>query len=44
MNGREIFRACFFGDFCICVRDGSPKGREGRPCLALGPLGGGTVG
>ena len=25
----------------ICVRDGSPKGREGRSYPALGPLGGG---
>ena len=24
----------------FCVRDRSPKGREGRPYLALGPLGG----
>ena len=24
----------------LCVRDGSPKGREGRSSTALGPLGG----
>ena len=27
----------------FCIRDGSPEGREGRPCPALGPLGGETV-
>ena len=27
-------------DCGFCVRDGSPKGREGRLSTALGPLGG----
>ena len=30
----------FVSLFSLCVRDRSPKGREGRPYTALGPLGG----
>ena len=38
--GLQPFRFTVSGCALPCVRDGSPKGREGRPSLALGPLGG----